>query len=116
MKRCVLCGEMFESGAGLASHRRAKHGRVRGENRRAAEDMLAILRDLGRIEDIDAARVQTIRSLADALDADPSNAQMWRTYREAVEDMMGTNDDGDQIDELVAEINRRAEVGNIPET
>ena len=115
MKRCLICGEQFETGAGLASHRRAKHPRVRGANRLAAEEMLAILTQTGRIEDVDAARVQTVRSLADALDTDPSNAQMWRTYREAIEDLMGPDDDGDDIDALIAQINSRAPVGNPPE-
>ena len=115
MKRCITCGEQFETGAGLASHRRARHRRVRGENRKAAEAMLAELKRFGRVDDIDIARVQMVRSLADQLDSDPSNAQMWRTYLEALTDLMGPNDDGDEIETLIAQINSRAPVGDTKE-
>lgn len=89
---------------------------VRGPNRRAAEKMLRILNKLGRIEDVDAARVQTIRSLADALDADGSNAQMWRTYRDAVEDMMRADEHADSsLAAALAEIRSAGPLGHTQE-
>lgn len=84
-----------------------------GPNRKAAEKTLKVLQGLGRIEDIDAVRVQTIRSLADALDREDDNAQMWRTYREAVEDFMRTDDDADgSLEAALAEIRRAGPVGD----
>lgn len=112
---CRICGGEFASGAGLASHRRAKHGRYRGPNRLALEETLAILRGLGRIENVDSARVQTLRSLTDQLDTDPSNAQMWKCYREALEELMHDDRSSDVIDELLAEINRSPVMGHSAE-
>jgi hypothetical protein len=84
-------------------------------NRRALEVTLRILKKQGWFEDVDAVRIQTLRSLADELDRDGGNAQMWRTYREAVEDLMRSDDDGNDIDALIAQINSRAPVGDPPE-
>ena len=116
MKRCVICGEQFETGAGLASHRRAKHPGVHGKNRIAAEAMIVDMENMGRLDPIDAARVQVVRSIADQLDCDPSNAAMWRTYLESVTDLMGPDEDGDDIETLIAQINSRAPVGDTKET
>jgi hypothetical protein len=113
--RCIEDGCRFEAktASGLAAHMRQKHGTAAGANRRAAEKTLSILRGLGRIEDIDAARVQTIRSLADALDRDDGNAQMWRTYREAIEDLMRQDDDADdELAQALAEIRGTPTVGD----
>jgi hypothetical protein len=115
MKRCLICNYECETGAGLASHRRAKHPKFKGANRIALEETLTILRDLGRIEDIDRARVQAVQSLADQLDGDPSNAQMWKCYQESLANLMGPDDDdGDEIGKIIAEINSRAPVGHSP--
>lgn len=90
---------------------------VKGPNRKAAEKMLRILNKLGRIEDIDAARVQTVRSLSDTLDADGSNAQMWRTYRDAVEDMMRADEHADSsLEAALAEIRSAGPMGHPAES
>lgn len=90
---------------------------VRGVNRKAAEKMLKILGDLGRIEDVDSARVQIVRSLADALDADSSNAQMWRTYRESIEDMMKADERADSsLEAALAEIRSAGPMGHPAES
>ena len=94
MTRCE-CGFTARTKAGLAVHQKAAHGESHASNRKALERTLTILRKLGRIEDIDAATVQTIRSLADALDVDPSNAQMWKVYREALNDLMEQDEHAD---------------------
>jgi hypothetical protein len=64
-----------------------------GANSEAIEVTLHALGEAGRLEDIDAARVQALRSMAEALDEKPFNSQMWREYREALEGL--TADDGD---------------------
>lgn len=71
----------------------------------AIEVTLAALEQMGRLEDIDAARVQALRSMAAALDEHPFNSQMWREYREAIAGL--TADDssrGDSIDDLLDEL------------
>ena len=65
---------------------------TRPTNRGQLERTLAELRRLGRVEQVDAAAVQALRSMAGALDGDPSNAALWRQYREALREL--TADDG----------------------
>lgn len=115
---CRECCREFKTAAGLASHRRACHGLAAawGPNRKALEVTLGELQRAGRIEPIDAAHVQAARSLADAVDKDDGNAYLWRTYREAVEGLVKSDDDGDTFEKLVAEINSRAPMGNSPQT
>lgn len=59
---------------------------------------LSELYRLGRVETLDAAQVQLVRSLAAAVDADPGAAGLWRQYREALFDLLRADDDAD--DEL----------------
>lgn len=72
-------------------------------NAEAIEVTLGVLAGLGRIEDVDAARVQALRSMAAALDAKPFNSQMWREYREALGGLTADADDG-SLDALFAEL------------
>lgn len=84
---------------------------MRTTNHGQLEQTLKELRRLGRIEKIDAAFVQALRSMAFALDGDPSNAALWRQYREALREL--TADDGDgSADAALAEL--YAEVGDAP--
>jgi hypothetical protein len=84
---------------------------VRTTNRGQLEQTLKELRRLGRVEKIDAAAVQALRSMAGALDADPSNAALWRQYREALRELAA--DDGDSTaDDALAGL--FAEVGDPP--
>lgn len=73
-------------------------------NVEAMERTLSALEEMGRLEDVDAARVQALRSMAAALDMKPFNSQMWREYREALEAL--TNDDSDSgaLESLLAEL------------
>lgn len=108
MKTCDLCGFRTQTGAGLASHRRQRHPTHRGANRRALERLLKTLETAP-----DPATEQTARSIADTLDADPTNAQMWRTYREVVADLTRGEDAGvEEADEL-AEIRSLSKVGHL---
>ena len=71
----------------------------------AIEVTLAELERMGRLEDIDAARVQALRSMAVALDKNPFNSQMWREYREAIEGLTADDGNGDSsIDDLLDEL------------
>jgi hypothetical protein len=67
---------------------------VRTTNRGQLEQTLKELRRLGRLEKIDAAAVQALRSMAQALDGDPGNAALWRQYREALRELTADDDDG----------------------
>lgn len=76
---------------------------MRTTNRGQLEQTLKELRRLGRIEKIDAAVVQALRSMAFALDIDPSNAALWRQYREGVREL--TADGGsDSVDDAIADL------------
>jgi hypothetical protein len=76
---------------------------VRTTNRGQLEQTLKELRRLGRIERVDAAAVQALRSMAFALDEDPSRAALWRQYREALREL--TADDSDRsVSEALAEL------------
>jgi hypothetical protein len=108
VKHCGICGQECETGAGLASHRRAKHPRIRGANRIAIEELLA-----STVCEVDPATQQMARSLADTLDGDPSNAQMWRTYRETIQAIVGNGDAGDETNGEVEAIRGAAKVGHL---
>ena len=84
---------------------------MRPTNRAQLERTLRELRRLGRVEEIDAATVQSLRSMAFALDADPSNAALWRQYREGVRELTADDDDG-SADAALAEL--FPEVGDAP--
>jgi hypothetical protein len=84
---------------------------VRTTNHGQCEQTLKELRRLGRIEKIDAAAVQMLRSMAAALDADPGNAALWRQYREALRELTADDDNGSADEALAALF---AEVGDAP--
>lgn len=65
-------------------------------NTTALNATLTELHRLGRIETLDAAQVQLVRSLAAAVDADPASAGLWRQYREALADLLRADEDADQ--------------------
>jgi len=73
-------------------------------NAEAAEKTLKALELLGRLEDVDAAKVQTVRALAHAVDADPMNASLWREYRAALRDMEVADGGIDEFEQLLAQL------------
>lgn len=73
--------------------------------------MLAALANAGRLESVDAARVQAARSLASLVDENPLNVGLWHQYRAAEAVLREVNDaDDDALAELFA--NFDAEVRN----
>jgi hypothetical protein len=95
-----------KSRAGLATHRRRSHlqGAAAGPNAKAVEVTLGELRRMGRLEPVDEARVQGLRSIAAALDQNPFNSQMWREYREAIVGLTANDGDSDSVDRLLDEL------------
>jgi len=65
------------------------------------------------MDDKDAARVEALRSMADALDIDPLNAQMWKEYRASLDILTprGADDDDDAF-RTIAAINGATKVGD----
>lgn len=108
MPNCPDCGYAARGPSGLKMHQRRSHPEtlsdVRGANAAAIDATLALLKDSGRIEDVDAARVQALRSMAEALDLNPFNSQMWREYREAIEGLCRDDRDSGKIDELLDQL------------
>ena len=79
----------------------------RTTNHGQLEQTLKELRRLGRIERVDAAVVQGLRSMAFALDDNPQNAALWRQYREALRELTADDDNGsvdEALDSLFAEV------------
>ena len=82
-----------------------------GPNREAIEITIEALRRDDRLDDVDAARLQIVRGLASAVDAQPDNPVIWREYRAAEQALRKeTEAHGDPFDKLIAEIS--AEMGN----
>ena len=95
--------------------RKAPPASVYGRNRTAVETMVDALRDSGRLEPVDEARVTAALALADAVDSDPTNASLWREYRAAVETLRQASDGGtDDFAALMAGLS--AEVGDSKNT
>lgn len=96
------CGFEAKTKAGLASHRRSKHpgqkpkspGREPTTNAEAMERTISALGD--RLEEVDAARIQALRSLADAVDLSPKSPGLWQQYREALGEVLSVTEDDDQ--------------------
>jgi hypothetical protein len=72
-----------------------------GENRKAIEATLAELERLGRLRAVDEAQVQALRSIADSLDAKPSNSQMWKEYRETLGGLVERDDDSTEREAII---------------
>lgn len=76
----------------------------KGPNRVAADKMVAQLRAMKRIELIDVAQTTGFVMLAESVDADPTNAALWREYRAAEVALraVGADDGSDELSKVIA--------------
>jgi hypothetical protein len=78
-----------------------------GRNASALEKTIRALRvgefD-GALRPVDAAKIAAARSLAEQVDVEPGNAQMWRQYREAIEELVPDVVGVDPRSELLADL------------
>lgn len=81
-----------------------------GNNAQELGRTIAQLRGMGRLEEVDAARLQMARTMARTLDEVPTNAALWREYRAVVKEL--TADDGGSFDDDLAAM--YAESGDSP--
>jgi hypothetical protein len=90
---------------------------IYGSNRVAMQILIDTLWNMGRLEKIDAARIEICRLLADAVDANPENANLWRQYREA-EDVLRTvgANDVEDFNSVIAAIWSDSALRNAPES
>jgi hypothetical protein len=65
-------------------------------NADALAETFSQLEALGRFEPVDEAHKQALRSMAGALDNDPTNAALWRQYREALNEVLRADDNADR--------------------
>jgi hypothetical protein len=77
--------------------------------REALEAVVTVLTGLGRIEQIDAARVEVARGLADAVDNDPQAAALWREYRSALGEMVPDGHADDPGIDIVAQLQAKGQ-------
>ena len=73
-------------------------------NAEALEQTLAELARLGRLEPVDSAKVQAVRSMADSLDVKPFNSQMFHEYLAALEELTTDGDIDGSVEDLLAEL------------
>jgi hypothetical protein len=86
-------------------------------NTAAVAVTVAALRRAGRIEDVDVAVVTAVERLAEAVDAEPSNASLWREFRAALADLRGVgadDSDRDEISEIIEALRGGSEMGDAP--
>lgn len=106
--QCSRCDFEADTRTSLANHvRRAHPEREPGPNTKAIEQTLAELKRMGRLEKVDAAKEQALRSMAEALDLNPFNSQMWREYREAIGGLTANDSGSDSIDDLLDELSAK---------
>lgn len=74
-----------------------------GDNASELGKTLAALRRMGRLEAIDSARLQMLRTMAGALDVNPQNAALWKQYREALKDLIA-DDSADSLGDELADL------------
>lgn len=56
---------------------------------------------MGRLERVDSAEVQALRSMAAQLDVKASNAMLWKVYGEALERLTSDGDEDTDLADLV---------------
>lgn len=85
-------------------------------NVQALEKTLQCLTDTGRIEDVDSAAVQAVRSMAAALDNDPTKAALWREYLDALAGVRRADDDANAgLEDALEKVRSAAPMGDAPQ-
>lgn len=74
-----------------------------GTNASELGKTLKHLQEMGRLEKVDAARVQALRSMAKTLDDQPSNAALWREYGRALKELVA-DDSGGSVDDALKDL------------
>ncbi len=67
-------------------------------NTAALRQTIRELTDAGRLQDVDAALVTLVRSLAAAVDEDSGNASLWREYRAALAILLEVGAEDEDVD------------------
>lgn len=77
-----------------------------GPNRVAADGLVGHVRSTGVLAEVDEAHVMAAVMLAEAVDADPTNAALWGQYRAALDVVKGAGASGDDdaFTRLMAEL------------
>ena len=75
-----------------------------GSNREALEETIGAMRDAGRLEKVDNAKLAVLRAMATQLDTDTTNSQMFRVYWEALEALTDDADDDGGVDGLLEQL------------
>ena len=73
-------------------------------NRDAVAETIKALEIEGRLTSADAAIVQMVEGLADAVDNDPGNASLWREFRAALETLRQIGLEGEQDEDEISVI------------
>jgi len=114
MHLCTVCGFEAKTLTARLSHERHRHpaavpAAVVGPMVAAVERTVAELERMGRVEEVDAARVEVIRQLAVTVDQRPQDARLWRELRMAIAEVVDADDRVD--DDLAAAL---ASIGGGP--
>lgn len=82
-------------------------------NVQALEQTLTCLTATRKVEEVDAAAVQALRSMAAALDADPTKAALWREYLDALSEVRRADDDANSgLADALAKVRGAAPMGD----
>ena len=73
-------------------------------NRDAVAETIKALEIEGRLTSADAAIVQMVEGLADAVDNDPGNASLWREFRAGLETLRQIGLEGEQDEDEISVI------------
>lgn len=89
----------------------------RGPCRMAAEAHVALMGDLGRLENIDRALCDVLVLLGEALDGDPTSPSLWGQFRAALADLsqVGVKPD-DALEQLIARLSADVPDASEPES
>lgn len=113
MQTCPDCGFQAKTPQALGSHRRYRHGPDAapgpGPMAKAVQKTIAELRRMGRVENIDVARIESLRQIAVQLDLYPKDARLWREFRDTLREVVDA--DGRASDDLTAAL---ASIGSGP--